>query len=402
MVFSLFKKSDEKMPTRPAAKPRAPASGSVPASAPAAGDPQSVPPAARGELSQPPVSFDDDLESLDFTGIQIAEALDPLDAALEQAAIDFANDDDASAAAVLGEQLQIAESSPKSERVWLMLFDLHRVTGNREAFTALEMDYARRFEKQPPVWREAGAETVAAARGGAATPFKGELVGSNAAGFAQLQQLFTGNPKARVDFAKIKAVDAAGCEQLLAFLALVRKKKGTIELVGLESLSALLAARIAEQAGEQAYWRTLLECYQRLGRQEEFDNLAVDFAVAFEISPPSWDPVAAPAKPAAAAKPVAAKAPELASSDGFPLRGDIRGGRLDGLDAYLAGHEAAVIDMAGVTRMDFTSAGGMLNILTPHWQRGLSITLRHPNRLVAELLHVVGVSAMVTIVYAKS
>jgi len=400
MVFSLFKKPDEKMPTRPAAKPRAPEVVPV-VSDKAAQAPAPAVPFAKGEVSLPPAALDDDLESLDFTGIQIAESLDPIDQALEQAAIDFANEDDALAAGVLSEQIQSAERTPKAERAWLMLFDLYQITGNREGFTALEMQYARSFEKQPPVWKDGRPDAVTAVRGGSATPFRGDLLGSNAAGFSQLAQQFAATPKAKFDFAKIKAMDVAGCEQLLTFLAAVRKRKGQIELVGLESLVALLEAKIAEQTREQIFWRILLECYQRQGRQEDFDNLAVDFAVTFEISPPSWEPLAAPATPPAPVKPAVAKVPDAAAGDAFVLRGDLRGGKLDGLDAFLGGSEQPVIDMAAVQRMDFTTAGAMLNVLTPHWQRGVSVTLRHPNRLVAELLHVVGVGALVTTVYAK-
>lgn len=399
MVFSLFKKPDEKMPTRPAAKPRAPdvvpAVSDKPVPVPAA-------PSAKGDLSLPPAALDDDLESLDFTGIQIAESLDPIDQALEQAAIDFANEDDALAAGVLNEQIQTGERTPKAERAWLMLFDLYQITGNREGFAALEMQYARCFEKQPPVWKDGRNDAVTAVRGGSATPFRGDLLGSNVAGFSHLAQHVEATPKAKIDFAKIKAVDPAGGEQLLTFLAVVRKRKGQVELVGLESLVALLEAQIAAQTREQAFWRTLLECYQRQGRQEEFDNLAVEFAVTFEISPPSWEPQAAPPTPRAPTKPAVAKVPDAAAGDAFVLRGDLRGGRLDGLDAFLGGSEQPVIDMTAVPRMDFTTAGTMLNVLTPHWQRGVSVTLRHPNRLVAELLHVVGVSAMVTVVFAKT
>lgn len=409
MVFSLFKKAPEKMPTRPAAKPRAPA---APAATPAEGAVPAGPPSESPAAKQAPAParppVDDDLESLDFTGIQIEESLDPLDLAIEQAAIDFANEDDELAASVLSEQIQAADPSPKAERVWLMLFDLHRATGNRDGFAALELEYARRFEKQPPVWKDvAGGGDSPARAGGAAVLFRGDLVGSNAAGFAQLAQGLEANPKARFDFGKVKSVDVAGCEQLLAFLAGARKKKAPVELVGLESLVTLLAARIAEAATEQVYWRTQLECFQRQGRQEDFDNLAVDFAVAFEISPPSWDPLLAPAKPAAAAAKTAdatkaAKAVERPAGDAYIMSGEIRGGKFDGLDAYLAAHEQSVLDMAAVERMDFTSAGTLLNILTSHWQRGVAITLRHPNRLVGELLNVVGVGAMVSVVYAKA
>lgn len=400
MVFSLFKKSDEKMPVRPAAKPRTPATPSSPASG------FSQPPAGApiDDFSRPPVIETDELADLDFTGIQIAEAGDPQDTAIEQAAIDFANDDDALAESVLVEAIKGAEKSDKTERLWLMLFDLYRVVGKREAFNGLELAYARLFEKQPPVWTESTPVATAAGRGSAATPFKGDLSGQNAVGLAQVGDALA-SPGSRLDFSKVKAIDADACEALLAIVAKARKKKVAFEFTGLDALAVLLEPRIAAQDPGQGLWRMLLECYQQQGRQEDFDNLAVDFAVTFEISPPSWEaawvPAKLPAAPKAAAGRLAPAAGSDASGDAFMLQGDIRSGRLDGLEAYLGEHEQAVVDMAAVNRMDFTSAGVLLNLVMPHWQRGVSVVLRHPNHMVAELLNVVGVGAMSKIVFAR-
>lgn len=418
MVFSLFKKSDEKMPVRPAAKPRTPAPSTVPAagtgpmSGPASGFSQ---PPLDEPSSLPPTAEADELADLDFTGIQIEEAGDPQDAAIEQAAIDFANGEDALAESVLQEALKGAAKSDKTERLWLMLFDLYRVVGKREAFNGLELNYARLFEKQPPVWAEVAAEAETAARGSAATAFKGDLVAANSVGLAQLAEALA-NPGSRLDLSKVKAIDADACEVLLNCVAKARKKKVGFEFVGLDALAVQLEPKIAAQDPGQGLWRMLLECYQQQGRQDDFDNLAVDFAVRFEISPPSWEAAYVPAKAAnaagaakAGARPAAAVTAATAatvaaagvSGDAFALRGEIRSGRLDGLEAYLAEHEQAVVDMAAVTRMDFSSAGMLLNLVMPHWQRGVSVVLRHPNHLVGELLNVVGVGAMATIVFAR-
>lgn len=403
MVFSLFKKSDEKMPVRPAAKPRTPGTSSGPTSGPVSGPVSgfSQPPVDEA-ASLPPLAEVDELADLDFTGIQIEEAGDPLDTVIEQAAIDFANGEDALAESVLLEAINGAPKSDKIERIWLMLFDLYRVVGNREGFNSLELNYARLFEKQPPVWAEAAAVTETAGRGSAATLFKGDLVGPNAVGLAQLADALA-VPGSRLDFSKVKAIDADGCEALLGCVAKARKKKVGFVFAGLESLAALLEPRVAQRDPAQAQWRMLLECYQQQGRQEDFDNLAVDFAVTFEISPPSWEAAYVPAKPAGAQKAAARPQPaaQAAGGDAFVLSGEIRSGRLDGLEAYLGEHEQAIVDMSGVTRMDFSSAGMMLNFVTPSWQRGVSVVLRHPNHMVAALLNVVGVGAMASIVFAR-
>jgi len=37
-------------------------------------------------------------------------------------------------------------------------------------------------------------------------------------------------------------------------------------------------------------WLMLLDLYQHLGMRAEFEEAAVNYAVTFEISPPSWEP----------------------------------------------------------------------------------------------------------------
>lgn len=411
MVFGIFKKPPEKMTVRPAVKPKPQAE--APARAPAARAPAveaRTPPADAAPLewqpSSPPApaaarppapAFDDDLESLDFCGIQLQEESDPRQAVIEQVAITYANSGDEEAMELLTDAVSTRDTSPQADRLWMMLFDLCQVTGNRAGFSEIELEYAQRFEKQPPVWKETRVADAVVAAGGAATLFKGDLVGGNAAGFEAALQALEKGPKLRLDLAKVKAVDPDGCTRLLAIAERAKKLKRDCEWFGMDAVAALLQPKIAELDRNQSYWRVLLEIFQRQGKQEDFENIAVDFAIAFEISPPSYE-----APPKAAAKPgkpavVVAKS----TDDAFFMEGVISGGRIDGLDAWLKDREHAVIDMAGTTRIDFVSAGQMLNMVTPHWQRGASIVIRQPNALVAELLAVVGMAEMAKILVAK-
>ena len=74
------------------------------------------------------------------------------DPELEEAAIRFANGDDAGAEAGLMEVL-----APKGPRVnhddtWLTLFDLYRATGNQERFDSAAIEFASRFGRSAPQW----------------------------------------------------------------------------------------------------------------------------------------------------------------------------------------------------------------------------------------------------------
>jgi ABC-type transporter Mla MlaB component len=381
MALFSFKKNEERMAPPKVAKP-----------VPVAGKSSPQGPASLPPLSVPPP--EDDLESLDFTGITLEDEKDPIDAAAEEAAIAYAKCE-----AVLKESIHAFAGFPGTEVLWLMLFDIFRMTNQRDAFTQIELEYAKRFEKQPPVWKNMAEQRAASGAAAGAIAFKGDLVAANAAGFDSFRQAIEAADKPlRFDFAKVKAVDPAGCERLLEALARGKKLKRSIDLLGIESLIKLLDPLVKAKDTHQPYWKVLLECYQRQAKQEVFDEVALDFAVAFELSPPAYEAPPASAKKA----PAAAKPAEAPKDDAFYLSGELLGGsKIDGMDAFIGSKERVVIDMSGVIRIDFSCAGVMFSSLRPACMRGVSITLRYPNYLVAALLKVVGLADIATIVNAK-
>ena len=174
----------------------------------------------------------------------------------------------------------------------MMLFDLYRLMGQKTAFEALEIDFARSFEKSPPGWRDKskGKGKVKEAVAGSLL-FKGDLTGDNTAAFAAIGQALGKNPKLRLDMSKVSCLDAEGCGSLLALLQNARKAKREIELLGRDTLGALVEDRVeAGKAECEECWLLLLELCQLQGQQEAFDDVAINYAVTFEVSPPSWEP----------------------------------------------------------------------------------------------------------------
>ena len=69
--------------------------------------------------------------------------------------------------------------------------------------------------------------------------------------------------------------------------------------------------------------------------------------------------------------------------------------------AHAEVHDPVLIDCSGLTRIDFISAGALVNVLTVIQRSGKKIALRHPNHLVAELFGIVGMKSVASIVFAK-
>ncbi|MBI2307228.1 MAG: sodium-independent anion transporter [Rhodocyclales bacterium] len=418
MVFSFFKKPPpEKMVAKPAAAPPRPKSGEAPfpdsRPLPEADARTPAAPAPGGNQEAPR-----ELESLDFTSssqfsdlsetpgdIHVETDIDPIQADVEQAAILYANAQDDVARAMLENAVHANPFGP-GERLWLMLFDLYRLTNQRTPFDALSLEYARAFERSPPAWRNShtakpAAKAVVAVPAGTML-FKGELTGDNDSAFAALDQSIDKNPKLRVELTKVTAVDDLGAERLLGVLCAARKKKVDIELVGRDALAALLEARIETGRREESgCWLLLIELYQLMGKQEAFEDMAINYAVTFEMSPPSWEPkrvAAAEPKPVLA---LAARAPEEEALAYAP-KGDLKAERFANLQGFAEKQEVLILDFSAVTRIDFVSAGTLVNLLTTVKRQGKRIVVRHPNRLVAELLGVVGLAAVADIEFAKS
>lgn len=390
MVFSFFKKPPEKMVARPAAVPRSTSKASDPVAPP---EPAKVEEAA-SDFSE----FTFSEVGQDF---QVDEAIDPVDAEAEEASVLFANGQDAAVLAVLENAVHIHKSG-SGERLWLMLFDFYRLTGQKSAFETLEIEYARAFEKSPPGWRDKSKtphKSKELATG--SLLFRGDLTGDNDEAFAAVDKALEKNPKLRLDLSKINSVDAPGCGRLLDLLHRSRKAKRVLELLGRDIVGALVQERVETgRAEDSECWLLLLELCQLQGQQEAFDEVAINYAITFEVSPPSWEP-----KRIAAPEPEPELVLESAGNDvafdAYVIRGDVKSARFADLTSHAELHDPVILDCSELNRMDFISAGALLNVLTTVRRTGKQIVFRHPNHLVAELLRVVGLKAVATVVFAK-
>ncbi len=293
------------------------------------------------------------------SGIIVEESSGAPQSAVDEAAILYASGEADVAESTLRQIL-----GSQDRRAWNMLFDLYRVQNREKEFEQLALDYALQFETSPPVWQKiGGAAKPAPASQGKAEASSLELPGLLDKAAAdklgdELAAAATNNAQVRIDFSRIEMIDESGASECTRILEEARKTKRRLQVSGVDRLIALLKDLNRATHSRPAHWLFLLELYQTLGQEEAFDDLAVDYAVRFEVSPPSWVAVQG-------AEVVQAPATEPASSGSdvemLALSGEITPATESTLQKfcdYAASHDPVVVDLAQVTRVDYSGPGG--------------------------------------------
>ncbi|WP_143707321.1 STAS domain-containing protein [Uliginosibacterium sp. TH139] len=339
--------------------------------------------------------------------IQVLEVSVEDVAAIEEAAVLYANANDSGAKEVLEEALDGASKS--SDRLWRMLFDLYRLMGDRPSFEARGVVFAELFEKSPPIWDEATPVAAAPAAPKDAAPavnLSGNLSGNARPQFEQLVRIGAKMGKLRIDLSRLRGVDEAGATLLSDTLDALRRAKVKVALLGARQAFSLLEPqlKVGEPQG-RVFWLCALAMLQQLGEQAPFEDMAVNFAITFEESPPSWDPpeiLQSSPTDTGGITPKAEEGPLL--KDGFVMDGVVAGGQpevLRKLAVYGSERNAIEIDASKLKRLEFVSAGALFNQLATFQTQGKLNVIHHPNEMVAALMRVMGIDQVAQIEHKK-
>ncbi len=327
--------------------------------------------------------------------------------AFEEAAVLYSNGQATAAATILWQSTKDPALGGHARQAWAMLFDLYQATGRKEEFEGLAIDYSARFETSPPAWDEAIVPPDRSARaGGGGAPsvvsMPATLDAQAVRQVEQVQRLAQRNRTVLLDLAPVRAVDAIGADLLVRVLAAFSRSQRELLVQGADSLAAVVAGAI--EAGRrdpsEACWLLQLELMRVLGRQQEFEDLSIDYCVTYEVSPPPWEPmpasvrVAAPDDGAAAAPAESADTGFGTGPDAFVVEGELTGRAqeaLAALRAYAADRAEVVVDCRRLRRLDFVAAGELLNEVVSLRTGGKYLVFRDLNHLVAALLSVMGI-----------
>ncbi|MHB1358925.1 MAG: STAS domain-containing protein [Rhodocyclaceae bacterium] len=350
----------------------------------------------------PEADADDDLMDLDFTQpgaipakVEAKPSRGNVPARIEAVARLFAGGDAAQACAMLEGTLHQEDFGAATELAWGMLFELYVILGRRQAFESLAIGFANKFEKSPPTWAPPPTGATPVGKDGFATvTLSGELGANAVQPLAKLHAVAGKVPGVRLDLAKVTDVDDTGCGALLETLRVFKRLKKSCVLVGGERIAALLAPKtVMGERRDAATWLLLLELYQNLDRQEDFEDTAVGYAVTFEVSPPSWEaPKAAPTT--ATTTPLAP--PQDVAADCCGLSGEMSGANRECFAALLAranSQRELSIDVGGLQRMDIACAETFIQLLDELKAAHKAVRLRNASHLLVGLWRALGIDS---------
>jgi anti-anti-sigma regulatory factor len=330
-----------------------------------------------------------------------------------EAAILYAADYSEAAESILKDYLRTNDGK-NSIRAWLMMFDFYQLTNNRQEFDALSMMFSVKFERSPPLWLDAADNY---------DPRRKEK--------RERKDLFTFTPatdgaildeidrfeafakkmgSARLEFNKVKHILAVEAELFAIVLQRTRKAKIPMWFNGLDEFAQQLKQGINEKVGRpladsQGYWSLLFELFVLDGRLREYEDLGLEYAVAFEMSPPTWEAVERPTGGSESTARLPAISKDDAVPVGFQLKGVISHNNLEmlqQLSIYASSKPEVDVDMSGLLRIDFAAAGLFFETIRTSHLAQKRVVLSNINELVAALLEIFGLTKHAILMRKKS
>ena len=354
------------------------------------------------------------------------------DAELEEAAILFANGDDAGAEAGLLDILRPGASHADHVYTWLALFDLYRAIGEQGRFEAAALDFAEHFGRSAPQWFSLPDMVNALIQPGEKPGHKStaaDWICPSVLGVQSVGVLNTAIARSpmpwRLDWSYLKTIETAALEPLLKVFGNWAAQPVQLRFLGDAQLQKVLldTTPSGEHATEPKWWLLRMEMLRVIHRPDDFELTALDFCVTYEVSPPAWevarcnyksldDEGDAMGRATIIGEPTTTETTystlmELDGDSGldFPssmpsrflsvdLSGQIQGdavGVLDRLEASLMGADKMHISCAKLIRVDFSAAGMLLNWVSARRAENRVVEFSEVNRLVAAFFNVIGI-----------
>lgn len=341
-----------------------------------------------------------DGSGFDSSKLFAAEMADNLsDPDLEEAAVRFANGDDAGAEAVLlaalrGQPVLSDVAQAQAEA----LFDLYRSLGQQANFEREALNYAKQFWCPAPLWmppvsRQAGSIP------GSVWHCPAQL---EPQALAQLPGHLPAGQGLSLDWSGLEVITARAARNLAALMADWSMQEGRLYFEGEQVLEQVVRAATPRGVRQTAsfWWALRMDLLRILQRPDDFEMAAFEYCITYEAAPSPWR--AARCELLQALPVVAAKPPVIEDADALPaslvaleLAGELVGDAAQGLTLLKdTGQQARVLTISctQLVRVDFSAAGVILNWAAQRQAGGCQVEFRDVPPLVASFFNLIGIN----------
>jgi hypothetical protein len=356
--------------------------------------------------------------------VQVSEAVH--DPELDEAVMAFANADYGVCESSLLQLTSPTGPRGRHAETWLVLFDLYRAIGQQQRFESLSTDFALQFGTSSPQWislpklaSDAMAEerlkpSQQAGEAGWKAPASvtGEVVSALKNATLQMPMPWV------LDWSEMREIDPAGAMALCVLFRTWSTQRLDIQWMGTERLMTTLteASPTGKRETPEVFWLARLEAMRLANRADQFDDIAIDYCVTYEVSPPAWEPARCSLSIIGPTG-MTTRGPTLSMMSGLSrgfvesglaeedegevqvgtveLTGQLVGDQsatLRGLDSELEGVSAVRVSCARLIRVDFVAAGDLLNWVITKTRQGRPVHFVDAHRLVALFFGAMGIT----------
>jgi len=350
------------------------------------------------------------------------------DELLDEAVIAFAGGDFAGCERALQALIGPRGERRDNDETWLVLFDLYRAIGQQAKFETITMEYVERFHRSAPQWFSLPKQLAEATKkpdtGKSAPGGIGWVCPPNLDGDAvsRLDALSMQLPSPWVmDWTALVSVDVEGASRLQKLFAGWAGQPLSMNWIAGDKLFSVLQdlAPTGVRDADPVYWMLRLEALRLAHRPDQFDEVAIDYCVTFEVSPPSWEnarckaqligsthqntrtlslSVIGEATTSFMDTSMASEddpAPAQVQITSMELAGQLSGDLaelLNRLNKQVGDSRVIRISCALLMRVDFVAAGDLLNWVAQRHAEGREIVFHETHRLVALMFGAMGIN----------
>ena len=387
-------------------------------------------PSNPNKVKPTPVERNDSVfSSFDLFSVELNDDL--ADPDLEEAAIRFANGDDAGAEATLLGALRADNVQASMADVWASaLFDLYRATGQELSFDRVAIEYAQRYGRSAPAWFSLPELLGQVKSPSSVNPilnaghqFSWDCPTHLDEGLvAELRtKLVTAVMPWQLNWTPFASATDEAARDLADLFCAWGDRPVKLQFIGIESLQGVLRDKTPAGDAQVAlcWWQLRLNLMRLMAQQDEFELAALDYCVTYEVSPPPWRPPQCQhvfehvalsevnaigmlpvegrlLNPSTGGQPFPVLSAELDAMSGteLELSGEIMGDAAGALGRYEpgTGKGCLVISCARLIRVDFSAAGSLLNWVAEREAEGCEVRFIDVPRLVAAFFSVIGIS----------